>query len=259
MPFTLCHPLAVQPLHRICPRWLNFPALIIGSMAPDFGYYLGPLAWNIPTHSLRGSFMVCLPAALFALMIFSRLRYALCDVLPQPHRAALQPLLNSPSFQFSMANFGKIFSAILLGCWTHIAWDAFTHGHSFGTQVFPALNRPLLLVFGEPLYGYKILQHLSTLIGGATLIILYKRWLVRQTLRPEMGHRIDKIRWQIIFAAALIAVSFALPFASKTDGQGQWHFSVFRWVTRATALFAVEYVLVAIVGRHRWPSDHVAR
>ena len=41
MPCTFSHPLAVVPLRRLCPERLNFTALIIGSMSPDFGYYIG--------------------------------------------------------------------------------------------------------------------------------------------------------------------------------------------------------------------------
>ena len=36
MPFTLAHPAAVLPLRR----WLWFPGLVAGAVAPDVGYYL---------------------------------------------------------------------------------------------------------------------------------------------------------------------------------------------------------------------------
>ena len=38
MPFTLAHPVAVLPLAR-CRR-VHFPAMVIGSLAPDFVYFL---------------------------------------------------------------------------------------------------------------------------------------------------------------------------------------------------------------------------
>ncbi|WP_245636533.1 DUF4184 family protein [Eikenella longinqua] len=38
MPFTLAHPVAVLPLAR-CRR-CHFPALVIGSLSPDFVYFL---------------------------------------------------------------------------------------------------------------------------------------------------------------------------------------------------------------------------
>jgi hypothetical protein len=37
MPWTFAHAAAVLPLRRCCPRRLHFPALVIGSLTPDFG------------------------------------------------------------------------------------------------------------------------------------------------------------------------------------------------------------------------------
>ena len=38
MPFTLAHPVAVLPFSRC--RYCHFPALVIGSLSPDFVYFL---------------------------------------------------------------------------------------------------------------------------------------------------------------------------------------------------------------------------
>ena len=38
MPFTLAHPIAVLPFSRC--RYCHFPALVIGSLSPDFVYFL---------------------------------------------------------------------------------------------------------------------------------------------------------------------------------------------------------------------------
>lgn len=38
MPFTLSHPAAVIPLSRV--KWLVPSAVLMGSMAPDFPYFL---------------------------------------------------------------------------------------------------------------------------------------------------------------------------------------------------------------------------
>ena len=43
MPFPLAHPAAVLPFRRYCSRWLNFPALVIGSLVPDLGYLFPPI------------------------------------------------------------------------------------------------------------------------------------------------------------------------------------------------------------------------
>jgi hypothetical protein len=39
MPATFAHPAAVLPFRFFGARWFNFTALVIGSMAPDAGYF----------------------------------------------------------------------------------------------------------------------------------------------------------------------------------------------------------------------------
>jgi hypothetical protein len=56
MPFTLAHAAAVLPFRPYCPRVLSFPALVVGSVAPDAGYWSGPLDLKRISHSFAGGF-----------------------------------------------------------------------------------------------------------------------------------------------------------------------------------------------------------
>ena len=103
MPYTLSHPLAVVPLQRWCPAYLNFPALVIGSMTPDFGYFVGQFNVAGLAHTIPGSFVVCVPVGLLVLGLFYALRRPVCYLLPQPHRAALMPLATN-DHGFSLRN-----------------------------------------------------------------------------------------------------------------------------------------------------------
>jgi hypothetical protein len=38
MPFPLAHPVAVLPFRRYCPRFFSLPALVAGSLVPDYGH-----------------------------------------------------------------------------------------------------------------------------------------------------------------------------------------------------------------------------
>lgn len=51
MPFTLAHPAAVLPFWR---SRLHFPALLLGSVAPDFGYFLAGRPVSGAGHTLWG-------------------------------------------------------------------------------------------------------------------------------------------------------------------------------------------------------------
>jgi hypothetical protein len=61
MPWTLSHPAAVLPLRRLTPQPLDFPALVIGSMTPDIGYYINRFDLANFAHTLPGSVFACLP------------------------------------------------------------------------------------------------------------------------------------------------------------------------------------------------------
>ena len=65
MPFTVSHAAAVLPLHRLSKHKLPLSALMIGSMAPDFGYFFTREAGRLLTHSFSGLFIFALPAGLF--------------------------------------------------------------------------------------------------------------------------------------------------------------------------------------------------
>ena len=55
-------------MRRCCPRYFSFPALIIGSLSPDVGYFFN--AGNFSHRFLAGSFGFCLPVGLVVVLVF---------------------------------------------------------------------------------------------------------------------------------------------------------------------------------------------
>src|SRR3954469_3094720 len=64
MPLTISHAAAVLPIHAATRQRLPLTALMIGSMAPDFGYVFSYAASRPLTHSIPGLFIFALPAGL---------------------------------------------------------------------------------------------------------------------------------------------------------------------------------------------------
>src|SRR5688572_23084608 len=64
MPFTISHAAAVLPLHRLSRHRLPLSALMVGSMAPDFGYFFSHEASRQFTHSFASLITFSLPAGL---------------------------------------------------------------------------------------------------------------------------------------------------------------------------------------------------
>jgi hypothetical protein len=210
---------------------------VIGSMTPDFGYYLPGFEPPWPTHSLIGSVLLCLPAGLLQLALFHALKRPVCLLLPQPHRAALTPLTGKrPEWQWRAIAIAAV--SLLLGSWTHIAWDSLTHANGWCVEHLAWLRRPLPLP-GQPLAVYAGLQHLSSVAGAAMLWQAYRRWLCRH--RPaRREQRREHARYAFLAALAILATAAAVPAAQRLSAayQGPIAVRVFLfqlWVHAAAA------------------------
>src|SRR6218665_923701 len=83
MPFTFSHPAAVLPLHYLPKRWFSMTGLVIGSMAPDFVYFLRMNVYSPFSHTIKGLFCFDLPLSLMLAIIFHVfVRNGLIDHLP---------------------------------------------------------------------------------------------------------------------------------------------------------------------------------
>jgi hypothetical protein len=163
MPFTLSHAAAVLPLRN---TRLPLAALMVGSMTPDFGYFLSIRLTRTSMHDLDGLFLVSWPVG-FAVWLFY------VHVLERPTREMLSPAwrqrLPASDRGFSPGALGLAALAVLIGAATHIAWDAFTHAHTVVTDAFPALYTELFELHGRPVRVYLLLQLLSSVFGLVAL------------------------------------------------------------------------------------------
>jgi hypothetical protein len=178
MPFTVSHAAAVLPLHRLS-RHLPLTALMIGSMAPDFGYFFLRDAPRHVTHSFPGLFTFSLPVGLVGWLFYiAVLEKTTITLLPDrwhtrfAHTDAITPSLVL-----------RACIAIVLGAITHLIWDAFTHRHTFITDTFPVLYARVPGMRWLPIY--HLLQGVTSVIG---LLILanWARHLHRQPAKSQI-------------------------------------------------------------------------
>ncbi len=141
--------------------------------------YFLPFVPNIRlTHTLPGILLFCLPASLLALAIYHKVvERPLFTLLP----AQIRKKVDTPSkFGFSpVSRFLKIAASILLGAFTHIVWDSFTHRYGEGVLLFPFLSSSVS-VLGKPMFLCKLLQHLSSVSG----LLILGFWLSRRATKP---------------------------------------------------------------------------
>jgi len=251
MPCTFSHPLAVIPLYCVFRRHLNLTALVIGSMSPDFAYYVSLFSIATFAHTTAGTLIVCLPTGLMALAIFLKVRQPICFLLPQPHRSALWPLTRDPSF-VTPRSFLAASVSVLVGAWTHTVWDSFTHAAAWPVQRLPLLREPIFWVGNVELHGYYVLQQISSLVGAVVLAGFYLHWLRQQPKLYSRSTSVQSESWRylLIGLMAVFAVGCATPFAlrvaSHYDGYFGFRVFVFRCGVYSAAIFGAAFVGVSL-------------
>ena len=175
MPFTLSHPAAVVPLRPLLGRHGVLSALVIGSMAPDFPYFVNLGTVRPHVHTLASVAWFSVPAGWVAYLLFQHvLRRPGIFLLPRFLRARLDP---APQ----VGAFVPVTLALALGALTHVAWDAFTHdtGAFFhGLLGSGPLYRAL---WGFP---FRPVQNGSTVLGALVLLVAIWRWVERTRPAP---------------------------------------------------------------------------
>jgi uncharacterized protein DUF4184 len=251
MPWTFAHPAAVLPLRRLCPKYLSFVAVVVGSITPDLGYYFGQLRAASFAHTFSGSLVLCFPSGIVVLALLFLLRKPILFLLPQPHRHALTAYSNAID-RLTVNRIAVIAYSLVLGAWTHIVWDSFTHGATLASNHLAMLREPLFHVGTRAFLGYQLLQALSTLIGSVALVVAYAIWLRRHrdALPPHQKH--DELkRWWLIAAASGTAIVAAFPIALSLtiseNGYRALGIFVYYAVIYSTAVFVPLIIALALV------------
>lgn len=181
MPFTLAHPAVVVPLYKAARWYTSLSALVIGSMAPDFVYFVPA---GIParlTHSLVGVILFCVPCGWIAFTIFHRfVKRPVIDLLPSIVARKLADTAGTVAVPF-LTRWIIVISSLALGALTHIVWDAFTHGNTVVVKNVEVLQTMIASIGTYHLYLYKLLQHMSSIVGITALIGWIVAWVNADT------------------------------------------------------------------------------
>ena len=167
MPFTPAHAAAAWPARKLLAP-LPLSALVIGTLSPDFEYFLRLAPISRWAHTPVGVVLFAIPVSIAVWVIFRRLiRPALLDLLPRGLADALGP--PSASWPWAIA-------AVSLGALSHVAWDGFTHQRDWAVTAWPVLNTNAL----AGLRWYKLFQYLSSALGLMVLVAWVTTWVRSQ-------------------------------------------------------------------------------
>jgi hypothetical protein len=212
MPFTVSHAAAALPVNVLVRR-LPLAALMVGSMAPDFAFFVPFAPYRSSTHSIAGLFWFCLPAGLAVWFVFVRwMERPTMALLPDAWREKL-----TPTGPFTPRLLGLASIAIVLGAITHLIWDSFTHSHTWATSALPTLRERQAALGGAPLY--HLLQVGSSVFGLAALAM----WLLNLRNRPLPASPFDWTRAAAVITHSTRALAVAgLVIASTATAFGYY-------------------------------------
>ncbi|HEV2272164.1 MAG TPA: DUF4184 family protein [Steroidobacteraceae bacterium] len=258
MPVTFAHPAAVLPLRHM--RLMRTVPLIIGSMTPDVPYFL---PWRITkhlpetTHTLLGSFTFDLPIGVLLLLFLWLLRVPLAAPLGPGARAKCLGALER--FGSQPLNWVLAPLSLLIGSWTHIFWDSFTHPDGWMVLRISALSAPVTL-FSYTGELSHVLQYASSVFGIAVLAIWFALLPAPAQERPNGARGVGgPLLLAALFAAAVAAggletAAHFLPHITAT------YRLFYLLLTRTAAWFAVLYTVTGIIiVRWRAPAASVTQ
>ena len=70
MPFTFSHPAIILPLNYLPKKWISLTGLVIGSLTPDFEYFIRMKIESNYSHTFWGIFWFDLPLGILLTFIF---------------------------------------------------------------------------------------------------------------------------------------------------------------------------------------------
>jgi hypothetical protein len=178
MPFTfLAHQAAIAPLKLMRPAWFSGTALAVGSMAPDFVYFLRGDTIGHFGHTPLGLVVFCLPLSIALTWLVQRVLVApVTRHLPDcgPFHLRDLVIIDDKERQGARRWWLLVSTSALVGALSHVAWDSFTHNNAWGVERLPILRTAV----NVPWFGrqpvWHVLQHGGSVVGAAiTVTVLY--------------------------------------------------------------------------------------
>ena len=224
---------------------------MIGSMAPDFPYFMPLGLERMDTHSVSGLFGFCWPASLFCWLLYVHvLERPTVALLPDRWRAAFP----ASDREVSIRVLAWASLAVLVGGTTHIVWDSFTHSGSWVVAAFSFLRIEIAEWNGHAIHIYWLLQHLSSVLGLAILAawaaIQLQRSPVTVDSRPAAADTVPRLSTGQRLAAigALLASSGVLALVGYLEHpQSRIDYRLFHTATGGMAGWVVAWCIVALL------------
>ncbi|MDF2837360.1 MAG: hypothetical protein K0Q63_3000 [Paenibacillus sp.] len=221
MPFTFAHPLYAAPLKLAKPGLFSLTGLILGSMSPDFEYFMALEPRETIGHSLEGLFRIAMPFSVTLALIFHyMIKEPLAACLPSAFGMDARAKELIKRYEWKLRKISDLLLFLLsvaIGFGSHVLIDAFTHRSGYFAARIGLLQEELL---GFP--AYKLLQHGSTLLGLAVqaiiVYLIFRKIKFNESTRSSSISRGAKIGyWSITAGIMILTVVLKLTLADSPN------------------------------------------
>ena len=196
MPFTFSHPAIVLPFNLLKNKRLSLTGLVLGSMVPDFEYFIRMNSENIFGHTWDGAVWFDLPIALICTFFFYIvIRNTLISNLPHilQERLARYKQLNWNIY--FKKNWKVVLLSIIIGILSHFFLDSITAENGYIANAVPFLSH--MVPWEERLISVRSILHLF-LSGAGLLVILYAIFQL-QVPKKQRLHQPMVSYWVLMF------------------------------------------------------------
>jgi hypothetical protein len=204
MPFTFSHPAIVLPLYGLVRRWVSLTGLVIGSIVPDFEYFIRMKTPSIYSHTMLGLLTFNLPVGLLLCFLFHNVvRNSLFSHLPYVLNCRLSNFKRFNWNKYFRKNWHIIIISILIGAFSHLFWDKFVHENGYVPKLFNFFGKEADM-YDIEMTEYKTLHVLSSVFGGIIVLFAIFQLPVSDRIRRPLYFKY----W--VYIAVIMAAVMAL-------------------------------------------------
>lgn len=211
MPFTFSHPAIVLPLKKISGKTLSLTGLVIGSMIPDFEYFIRMKVKSIYSHTLSGIFWFDIPLGLLLTFVYHQIaRDEFISNLPKILNKKLTVFKHFDWNAYFRQNWLIVLISITIGAASHLFWDAFTHPAGYFVRKGAWLSREITIL-NKHIQICRVVQQISSVIGGIIVLIAI---FTLSNNQSEQSYRKSKY-WLLV--SMITAIIFTIRYIAGLD------------------------------------------
>jgi hypothetical protein len=223
-------------------RWCHW------SLAPDLIDFLPlHLGRRGPhSHSPVGTLLLDLPFGYAVLLALLLLQHTLAQPLWEPHRSLFAHALRD---YFARRHCWLIaMPSLLIGSWTHIVWDRFTHDTFWAYRNLPVLYRPLFPDSAHQLPLFHALQYVTSVLGLGFMAWCY--WQAMQQAHADSPRTVSGFSRKIYLLAGLTLAALLLGML-RMQLSDFYYYSIYQRLSlvlkTAMVSFGLLYLLAGLI------------